>query len=97
MKRFGILALAIVATGAAVFAFRNQALRELRAEQHWLHSLPPPTQQSPAILSTNTSIADELSAAERNELLRLRGQIGVLRRELALETNRPVKPPHPQK
>jgi hypothetical protein len=36
----------------------------------------------------NPSTNDSLSAIERNELLRLRGQIGVLRGELRQETNR---------
>jgi hypothetical protein len=86
MKRSGILALLIVATGAAVLLFRHQTLLELKSEPDRFHSPPEPA-IPPATVSTNTS-ADELSVAERNELLRLRGQVGVLRRELAQESSR---------
>ena len=86
MNRFRILQVFIVVAGATVLAFRYQSLRELKAEQQQLTSILEPTTQ-PTTVAANPSTNAGLSAVERNELLRLRGQIGVLRRELTQETN----------
>jgi hypothetical protein len=89
MNKFRILQIILVAAGAALFAFRYQSLRELKAEEEQLQktsSLESTTQPAPVVANPLTNAG--LSAVERNELLRLRGQIGVLRRELAQETNR---------
>ena len=95
MHRFRILLLLLIITGAVIFALRHQSLRQLQAEQDLLmHATPDASNPPPAIVpapapevSTNTG----LSADERSELLRLRGQIGGLRQELAQTTNQLAK------
>jgi hypothetical protein len=88
MTRFRILAFLILAAGATGFAFRCHSLRELRAEhqqlQEALHSQPA---TESAITLMNRSVSGDLSAAEHSELLRLRGQLGLIRRELSGLTN----------
>ena len=79
-----LLPILVVAIGAGVFAVRYRSLRALNAERERLHNTPP----QPATPATNPSVHNDLSEAERNELLRLRGQIGVLLRELTEETKR---------
>jgi prepilin-type processing-associated H-X9-DG protein len=91
MNKFRIALSLLVAAGAAVFALRHHSLRQLQAEHAQLEHRseeasngaavipPPPIAESP----TNAV----LSAAERSELLRLRGQVGSLRQELAQATN----------
>lgn len=92
MRPFRIVLSLLVMTGAALFALRHHSLRQLQVEQEQLRqpsqatptrrAASAPTEEAP-VASTNAG----LSASERSELLRLRGEIGGLRRELAQETN----------
>jgi prepilin-type processing-associated H-X9-DG protein len=92
MNKFRILLSLIVAATAGLFAWRHQSLRQLKTEREQL------VQQSEEVSNLQKTIAQTrtgpgsptnagLSAAERSELLRLRGQVGPLRQELAQATN----------
>ncbi len=92
-RLFRILLLLVVLAGGAVFVVRQGTLRQLKSERNRLeqqliqssnHLETPMRAEAARSDSTNT----DLSAAEQSELLRLRGEIGVLRRELGDETNR---------
>jgi hypothetical protein len=96
MNKFRILLSLIVAATAGLFAWRHQSLRQLKTEREQL------VQQSEEVSNLQKTIAQTrtgpgsptnvgLSAAERSELLRLRGQVGPLRQELAQATNELAK------
>jgi prepilin-type processing-associated H-X9-DG protein len=87
MKRFRVFLSLIVAAGAVFFAVRHHSLRQLKSEQEQLRQQSEAS-ANPEALTARTNDAPGalanagLSAAERSELLRLRGEIGVLRRDL---------------
>jgi len=95
MNKFRIVLSLVVAVSAVLFALRHRALQRLHTEQEQLQ------QQSEEVSNLQASIAQTkavvvstnagLSAAERSELLRLRGQIGGLRQEVAQATNQLAK------
>jgi hypothetical protein len=96
MNKFRIALSLVVATGAVLFALRHRALRQLHTEQKQLEqqsnevsNLQAAVAQTKAAASVSTNVG--LSTAERSELLRLRGQIGGLREELARATNQLAK------
>jgi hypothetical protein len=81
--------------GGALFMVRHGTLRRLNAERSrleqqtaaWSNRLVAVAPaEEPRSVSTNAG----LSAAEHSELLRLRGEIGVLRRDLTEEADRPA-------
>lgn len=87
-----ILSLVIIAT-TTIFAFRHRSLNRLKSENAERQQRAEETVRSRSIKArTNAAsvAATEpgLSPSERSELLRLRGEIGPLRKELAQETNR---------
>jgi prepilin-type processing-associated H-X9-DG protein len=91
MNKFRLALSLLVAAGAAVFALRHHSLRQLQAEHAQLEHRSEEASNRAAVIPP-TPIAESptnavLSAAERSELLRLRGQIGPLRVELAQATN----------
>jgi prepilin-type processing-associated H-X9-DG protein len=91
MNPFRIVISLIVIAAALLLAVRYRSFRELKSEQEKLR------QQSEEVSNLRAAIAQRktelasstnhagLTAAERSELLRLRGQTGSLRRELARE------------
>jgi prepilin-type processing-associated H-X9-DG protein len=92
MKPFRILLVSLIAAGLALFAVRHRELKKLEGQRDQLRretdevaSLESSVtrMQTRVEPSTNTG----LSADERAELLRLRGQVGPLRRDLAQATN----------
>ncbi len=94
MRRFRILLafVALAGTTLSIFVVRHGTLGQLNSERRrmqqqiveWQDRHVTMVQAEPArSVSTNPG----LSAAEHSELLRLRGEIGVLRRDLAEETN----------
>ena len=90
MNKYRILLSLIVAAGAAFFALRHHSLRQLKSEQDQLRQeveqlTNAPVAPAPVALAAPADAS--LSAAERSELLRLRGQVGPLRQELAQATN----------
>jgi hypothetical protein len=89
MNGFRILQVVIVAVGVMVYAWRHHSLLELKSERKSLEkaSITAPAVGDHAVAAT-PSTNGALSHMERNELLRLRGQVGVLRRDLLQETNR---------
>ncbi len=92
MAKFRIVISLLIAAAAVIFAVRHRALRHLKVEQEQLRqqiveakntTAPKPEVEIP-VSTTNAG----LSADERSELLRLRGQAVMLRQELAQESNR---------
>src|ERR1041385_7058047 len=99
MKAHRVL-LVLIAAGTAIFVWRFLTLRQLQSEQS---QLEPPveatSQTAPATPTVAPATADAaLSAAERSELLHLRGEAGSLRQKLTQATNelarlsRPARP-----
>ena len=98
MNRFRIFLSLFVAIGALVFALRHHSLKQAQAEQAQLREqaderstralLATPAAETP-VNATNSGLTE----VERLELLRLRGQVGQLRRDLMHATNRPVSAP----
>ena len=91
---FRILLSFAVLAAATVFMVRYSTLRQLnsersRIEQQIVEWSNRHVAAAPAEEARSISTAAGLSATEHSELLRLRGQIGVLGRELAEETNQP--------
>lgn len=96
MNKFRLLISLGLAGAATVFALRQRSLRLLKAEQTQLLAQVEETAKLRAAVAQEKSAPDPssdqaLTTAERSELLRLRGEIGLLRRELADETNRLAK------
>lgn len=96
MNKFRILLSLLVIAGAVLFALRHRSLQELKSENARLRlqvegvtNSPPAAPPAPPANSPETNAG--LSDAERSELLRLRGQVGSLRRELAQATNHLAK------
>jgi hypothetical protein len=85
MNRLRILQILIVAAGVTVFTLRYQSLRDAKSAHDYLTSIHEAS-TPPGAVVTNSSTNAGLSAVDHNELLRLRGQVGILRRELAQET-----------
>src|ERR1044071_5340920 len=89
MRKFRIVLALVLIVSVALFALRHRLLRQLKTEQEQLHQ-ELSTVQAPipsAIETKSPSTNVTLSAAERSEFLRLRGQIGALRHELTQMTN----------
>ncbi len=93
------LALALLAGAALVtlsFAVRQRTMNSLRASNQRLQqrldaqTAAPAPAPDPAPVIRQTNAASELSAEERTELLRLRGQVLPLRSELQAASNRVV-------
>lgn len=96
MNRFRLLLSLAVAVAATVFALRHRTLCQAETERAQLRSQAEETAKLRAAAAQAKADADSsaeagLSSAERTELLRLRGEIGPLRKELAEETNRLAK------
>ena len=95
MITFRILVSFVVLAAATVFMVRHRTLRWLNSERsrierqivEWSNRRAA---AAPAEEARSISTAAGLSAAEHSELLRLRGQVGVLRRDLAEETSQPA-------
>lgn len=94
-RRFVILLSLVTLAGAVLFLVRHGTLRQLNSERRRLEQQIAEWQDRPvamppaeAVRAVSTNAA--LSAAEDSELLRLRGQIGVIRRDLAQQTNQPA-------
>src|ERR1051325_2771635 len=88
MKAHRVL-LVLIAAGTAIFVWRFLTLRQLQSEQR---QFEPPveatSQTAPATPTVAPAPADPaLSAAERSELLHLRGEAGSLRQKLTQATN----------
>jgi hypothetical protein len=95
MIAFRILLSFAVLAAATVFMVRHSTLRQLnsarsRIEQQIVEWSNRRVVAAPAEGAGSVSTNAGLSTAEHSELLRLRGQIGVLRRDLAEETNQPA-------
>ena len=96
MNKFRLLLSLGIAVAATLFTMRLRSLRELEAQQAQLHhQIGHATKLQAAIARANTTnpapAGSGLSAAERSELLRLRGEIGLLRQEIAQEADEPAK------
>ena len=92
---FRILLSFVVLAAATIFMVRHSTLRQLnsarsRIEQQIVEWSNRRVVAAPAEGAGSVSTNAGLSTAEHSELLRLRGQIGVLRRDLAEETNQPA-------
>ncbi len=88
MKAFRLLLSALILAAAVLFLWRLQTFRELKAEQHRLQEQVETNSPAVSAPAPVEPVATEaLTAAERSELLRLRGEAGSLRRELTQATN----------
>jgi hypothetical protein len=92
LRRFLILILLMVLAGATLFLLRRTTLRELESERSRLERQSaertnPPVATEPTRTADSARTNAGLSAAEFSELLRLRGEIGRLREDLAKATN----------
>lgn len=98
MNKFRIGFSLLAAAGAAVFALRHHSLRQLRVAQEQLQQQGAEVVKLRAAIVQNraevgvATIAPGLPSDERLELLRLRGQVGVLRQELVQATNQVWSP-----
>jgi hypothetical protein len=95
MRRFRILLSFVALAGATLFMVRHSALRQLQSERSRIEQETAEwpdchAAMAPAGEARSVSTSAGLSAAEHSELLRLRGEIGRLRRDLAEETNQPA-------
>src|SRR5262245_45658146 len=102
MIRIRIIVSLLIITGSIVFAVRHRSFRQLQVEHKQLEQQCEEVSTLQAASAQRSSTVAEpatngLSAAERSELLRLRGQIGGLRQELAQETNQLAKLSRPAK
>ncbi len=92
MAKFRIVISLLIAAAAVIFAVRYRALRHLKVEQEQLQQQAADVTNLSVAKAETESIAGTtntlLSADERSELLRLRGQAGMLRQELAQASNR---------
>jgi hypothetical protein len=90
--KFGLLFLSLAAVMVITFAVRQRTLNQLQAgngtlrQQIEARAVPIEPNPQPKVEPTNAVI--ELSAEERNEVLRLRGQIAPLRSEVEAASNR---------
>jgi prepilin-type processing-associated H-X9-DG protein len=85
-----------VIAGTVIFSLRHREFRELKVEQEQLQSGDHVRQKATVpetseVAATPAAASSGLSAEERSELLRLRGQLGALRQELARETSQLAK------
>src|SRR6476660_7111984 len=90
--RFALLFLSLAAVMAITFAARQRTLNQLQAGngalRQQLEAPAVPVEPNPAPKVEPTNAVEELSAEERNEVLRLRGQIAPLLSELQAASNR---------
>ncbi len=94
-KRFLILLSLVALAGLTLFLVRQGTLRQLnserlRIEQEIAEWQDRQAARPPAAAARSVSANAALSDAEYSELLRLRGEIGVLRRDLAEQTKQPA-------
>ena len=92
LRRFPILVSLVVLVGATFFLVRHSTLRDLesehsRLEREWLERTNAHVATEPARIDDSARTNAGLSAEEFSELLRLRGEIGRLRDDLATATN----------
>jgi hypothetical protein len=92
MNKTRLLVSLVIAITATFVALRHRTLRHLETEQTQLrHQIEEATQLRTAIAQKKTatpaSTSTGLSTAEHLELLRLRNEIGQLRRESVPESN----------
>jgi hypothetical protein len=100
-KQIGYLLLATTTAVIILFAARHRALSRLRAGnaslQQQLDSQAVATVPEPATAGPSTNSIAQLNPDELSELLRLRGQISPLRRELQDMSNRVVMLSQPKR
>jgi hypothetical protein len=89
MKSIRVLLLLLIAAGAVVLIWRHFTLWQLHTEQLQFQQQLEAIAQTVSVPSpiAADSSSDTLSAAERSELLRLRGEAGALRQQLTEATN----------
>jgi len=92
LRRFPILVSLVVLAGATLFLVRHRTLRELESErsrlkQQLVESTNSPVAAEPTRADNSARTNAGLSTTEFSELLRLRGEIGRLRDDLAKATN----------